>query len=171
MRGGSRPFLHNSGSFKKVLKIDSKDKDIDYIPIKISRYQSGEIDQESEIRIDEMDIAQAVIALRDHEEGILLDDVLDRGLTADMIKNRLSISGRNILVATVYRKPEANQTSTNADYWVEDYFRKEIGCVLRPPWLVFPWEIDDHSRELWELLFPEFNGTHPELAWSANANR
>ena len=161
MRGGSRCFLNLSGSFRRVLRNDSQN--IDYIPIKVSRYNPTEIGSQSVLKIDESDIMEAYYALQRHSDGIIIDDVFDKGHSTDGVKKLLLPSGKPIIIATLYRKPEENQTDTNADYWVEDFSKRTLGGKSYTPWLVFPWEIDDHDPETWAQLFPEFADLHPEL--------
>lgn len=68
MRGGGRDFLNVSGSFRRVLRNDSQD--IDYVPIKMSRYNPGTIGSESLLKVDEADIMQAFYAIQRHSEGM-----------------------------------------------------------------------------------------------------
>ena len=161
MRGGARDFLNISGSFRRVLKNGSQN--IDYVPIKVSRYDPSRIGSESVLKIDEADIMQAFYALQRHSEGLIIDDVFDKGRSTEGVQDFLLPSGKPIPIVTLYRKPEENETSTNADYWVQDFKSRTIGGKLYKPWLVFPWEIDDHDKDTWAELFPEFADVHPEL--------
>src|SRR3989338_1604380 len=160
MRGGGRAFLNISGHLRRVLRNGSQD--IDYVPIRMSRYTPSEIGGEGVLNIDQGDIMQAFYALQRHSEGIIIDDVFDKGLSASGVQELLRPSGKPISIATTYRKPEENRTSTNADFYAQDFGTKSLGGRAYRPWLVFPWEIDDHDKETWAELFPEFADVHPE---------
>lgn len=166
MRGGTRPFLNVSGSFRYFIKyfrsLLGNDVDIGYVPINISRYGVGEINSEGRMRVDEHDLAQAYYALKNYDEAVIVDDVFDKGITTKRIRDSLQQNGKSVIIATLDRKPELKQVDIDTDFWVKDYFIKMIGGRQFPPWIVYPWEIDDHSRELWQLLFPEFKGLHPQ---------
>ena len=166
MRGGTRPFLPMSGSFRYFIKyfrnVLGNGNDIGYVPINISRYGIGEMNAEGQMRISEHDMAEAFYQLRDYDEALIIDDVFDKGVTTKRIKDGLRQNGKSIAIATLHRKPELRQVNIDADFWVQDYFCREIEGMKHPPWIVYPWEIDDHSMKLWELLFPEFKGLHPE---------
>ena len=167
MRGGTRPFLNMSGSFRYFIKyfrpLLGNNNDIGYVPINISRYGVSEINAEGEVKVDEHDMAQAFYALRNYEEAVIVDDVFDKGITTKRIKDGLQQNGKSVIIATLHRKPELRQVDINPDFWIRDYFKKTIRSKEYPPWIVYPWEIDDHSMALWEILFPEFKGVHPEL--------
>ncbi len=165
MRGGTRPFLSMSGSFRYFIKyfrsLIGNRNDIGYVPINISRYGVSEINAEGEVRVDEHDMAQAFYALRNYDEAVIVDDVFDKGITTKKIRDGLQQNGKSVIIATLHRKPELKRVDIDPDFWAEDYLIKTIGGNTYPPWIVYPWEIDDHSMELWELLFPEFKGLHP----------
>ena len=108
------------------------------------------------------DIMQAYYALQRHSEAIIIDDVFDKGHSTAGVKQLLTSGEKPVLIATLYRKPEENQTTTNADYWVQDFSARKLDGKSYRPWLVFPWEIDDHDPETWAELFPEFSHLHPE---------
>ncbi len=153
MRGGSEIFLPMSGLFRYHLRRDDEE-DVDYIPIKVSRYKKGIINAEGKICVDEADIKQVLAALYDYDEVILIDDIFDKGTTLKRIKTRLEVAGKSILVATAHVKPEHNQTDITPDYFVRAYYDKTIGGVRMPPWLVYHWESDDHEPEVWNMMFP-----------------
>jgi len=155
MRGGAGIFLPVSGILRYFLRNDEEPQDIDYIPIKVSRYKKGGINKEGEIRIDEADIVQALAAMYGHDEAILIDDVFDKGTTLKSIRERLSVAEKKILIATAHVKPEHNQTDIAPDYFVGAYYDKTIGGIRRPPWLVYHWESDDHQPEVWNEMFPD----------------
>jgi len=164
MRGGSRPFLNVSGSIRRLLS--NAQKDVDYVPVKVSRYATSAINQEGEVMADSNDIAQAMYAMESHDDGLIIDDVFDKGITCERVKNHLAKDGKRIQVATIYRKPDQRKSGIDADYFVKDFYVREIDGQTCPCWLVFPWEIDDHEPELWKSLYPEFGDLHPEVAVS-----
>jgi hypoxanthine-guanine phosphoribosyltransferase len=154
-RGGAGILPYVSGSLRKCLIKNEHDGNIDYIPIKVSRYQKGKLNKEGNIFIDKTDIKQALRSLKDHEEGIIIDDVFDKGHTGKETKTLLEESGKNIIIATLYRKPYANETDVDADFFVRNY-RERIICGKKYScWLVFPWERDDHTRKMWEEMYPK----------------
>lgn len=160
MRGGSRPFLNISGAIRRMLN----PADVDYIPIKVSRYVVSMMNKEGQVLPDAQDLGQAMYAMEDHDVGLIIDDVFDRGITCERIKHSLEKNNKKIQVATVYRKAEHNKSGIEPDYFVQNFDSKEIDGVKHPCWLVFPWEIDDHEPELWAKLYPEFAQLHPEVA-------
>ncbi len=153
-RGGFKVFLYVSGELRTALE-----SDIDYVPIKVNRYKKGEIGQEDEIQSDEQDVEQALKALKNYEECVVIDDIGDRFITIQHIASQLSGSGKRITVITPYVKPESNETDIKLEniYYVRPFWRRNIEDKAYLPWVVFPWEKDDFSKvpELWELLFPE----------------
>ncbi|MCX6815798.1 MAG: phosphoribosyltransferase [Candidatus Aenigmarchaeota archaeon] len=158
MRGGSAVFLPVSGELRKRLQKNGK-IDLDYVPIKASRYKPGEINVESEVNIDMNDIGQALELLKQYDEVIIIEDIFDRGKTVREIKRLLAISRKNILTITPYVKPEANETDMEPDYSVQPFFRKVIDGKNYPPWVAFGHETDDfvgEDEELWKEMFPEF---------------
>ena len=104
MRGGSQMFLYMSGGFRKLL-CTKQGEEIDYVPIKISRYGTGTIGLEGKPKVDEIDIEQTLEHLKRHNEAIIIDDIFDRGESTDTVQKMLLETGKEILIATPYRKP------------------------------------------------------------------
>lgn len=159
MRGGARPFLSMSGSFRYLLR--NGERNVDYKGLKVGRYTKGAVGKTEEINVDENDAEKIRQMLQSHSEGILIDDVFDHGVSTAEAQKSLLAAGKPVIIATLYRKPEMRRVAIDANYWVRDYSTRNIDGVNYPPWLVFPWEIDDHDPETWEKLFPEFAGLHP----------
>ena len=136
LRGGARGFLNISGSFRRILK-DGK-QDIDYVPIKISRYNTRTIGSEGQLAVDEHDIMQAFYALQNHSEGLIIDDVFDRGHSATAAQELLLPSGKPVPIVTLYTKSEENQTTNNVSFYVQDFKSRVLGGRRFRPWLVFP---------------------------------
>ncbi len=153
-RGGAAILPYVSGELRKSLIKTEKDGNIDYVNIKVSRYKKGRLNKEGAAFVDKDDIRQALKALKNYDDAILLDDVFDKGHTATMVEQPLLESGKNILIATLYRKPYARATERDVDFYVRNYHQKTIDKKLYSVWLVFPWETDDHTRRRWKDLFP-----------------
>ena len=67
-----------------------------------------------------------------------MDDVFDTGRTAEALAERLRQLGVDFRIATVYWKPERNETSMKPDYFVRD-----VGSE----WVVFPHEIEGLTKD------------------------
>jgi len=155
-RGGFEVFLSISGTLRSALVTPGYCEDVDYVPIKISRYTKGKINAEGELRLDETDIEQAARALEGHEEGIIIDDIADKCRSIRRVLDRLPTRGKNIVIATPYTKPEAAQERLDhPHYFLTPFVSREIDDAVYPPWVVFHWERDEHDAELWRRLFPE----------------
>ena len=63
---------------------------------------------------------------------LIIDDVLDTGNTARAVLHRLAPLGADVRLATVYWKPNQNQTDIKPDFYVR----------LTDDWIVFPHELD-----------------------------
>lgn len=68
---------------------------------------------------------------------LVIDDVFDTGCTASAVFARLRPCGAEIRLATVYWKPNANQTAMKPDYYVRE----------TDQWIVFPHELDGLTPE------------------------
>lgn len=79
------------------------------------------------------------------EKILVIDDVFDTGKTAKAIKTKLEGIGAEPRIATVYFKPNKNQTDIKPDYYT-----KELG----DNWIVFPHELEDLSAEELEAKDP-----------------
>jgi hypoxanthine phosphoribosyltransferase len=62
---------------------------------------------------------------------LVVDDVFDSGCTARAVLDRLAPFGADVRIATVYWKPNANQTDLKPDYFVRE----------TDQWIVFPHEL------------------------------
>ncbi|MBI3190295.1 hypothetical protein HYZ41_01175 [archaeon] len=104
MRGGSQIFLYVSGGFRKVL-CTREGEEIDYVPIKISRYGTGGIGVAGKPKVDSVDVEQAIEHLKQHDEAIIIDDIFDHGESTDTVQKILLETGKEILIATPDRIP------------------------------------------------------------------
>ena len=68
---------------------------------------------------------------------LVVDDVFDTGGTARAVLERLRPCGVEVRLATVYWKPNANQTELKPDYYVRE----------TDQWIVFPHELDGLTPE------------------------
>lgn len=71
------------------------------------------------------EIFGSVDAIKDGEGWVFIDDLVDTGQTAKLLKKRYP----KAKLAVVYAKPEGK---TNADFYIK--------LVEQETWLVFPWE-------------------------------
>ncbi len=155
MRGGCEIFLPLSGLFRYYLRRDNEKEDVDYVSIKVSRYERGAINQDGQVHIDDSDITKVLAELHYHDEAILIDDVFDRGKTLKEIKKRLDVAGKKIIIATAHFKPEHNETDIVPDYTIRYFYNQLIGDRLYSPWIVYHWESDDHDAKDWNEMFPQ----------------
>jgi hypoxanthine phosphoribosyltransferase len=83
---------------------------------------------------------------------LIVDDVLDTGNTARAVLERLAPFKADIRLATVYWKPNQNQTDIKPDFYVRE----------TDEWIVFPHELDGLTPEevkqkdpvIYDLLVP-----------------
>ncbi|MBP5509402.1 MAG: hypoxanthine phosphoribosyltransferase [Kiritimatiellae bacterium] len=75
--------------------------------------------------------------IRTGERVLVLDDVFDSGRTADAVMGRLQTIRADARFASVYWKPEKNQTTRQPDFYV----RKT------EEWIVFPHELQGLTPE------------------------
>ena len=78
---------------------------------------------------------------------LVVDDVFDSGCTARAVFERLAPSGADVRLATVYWKPNANQTDLRPDYFVRETER----------WIVFPHELDGLTPAEVKIKDPEIH--------------
>ncbi|MCP4218829.1 MAG: hypoxanthine phosphoribosyltransferase [bacterium] len=111
----------------------------DHISIRTSAYDG--INQRSKtIRVHGLDY---IIDNVTSEDALLIvDDVFDSGLSVGAVIDALEKKARkntphDIRLATVYYKPQNNQTARNPDYYMH----------ITDKWLVFPHELNGLSRE------------------------
>lgn len=79
------------------------------------------------------------------EKVLVIDDVFDTGKTAKAIKTKLEEIGAEPKIATVYFKPNKNQTDITPDYYTK---------ALDDKWIVFPHELEDLNAEELEAKDP-----------------
>ena len=72
------------------------------------------------------------LSLQAGSRVLVIDDVFDTGGTAGAVFERLRPCGVEARIATVYWKPNANQTALKPDYYVRE----------TDQWIVFPHELD-----------------------------
>ena len=108
---------------------------VNHLPLKCTSY-TGIGENEGTVSFTHGDIVFGM--LRKGDRVLVVDDVFDTGKTAAAVKARLDATGVEMRMATVYWKPEKNQTNLKPDYFVKD-----VGTE----WIVFPHEIDGLSKE------------------------
>lgn len=116
----------------------------DHICIRTSRYHG--VDQASET-VQIHNLGYLLERLKKDDKVLLVDDVHDTGLTVKAFVEKLQEKlgcPVELRVATVYFKPERNQTGVEPDYHVHK--------VPGSEWLVFPHELEGLS---WEEMDPE----------------
>lgn len=79
------------------------------------------------------------------EKVLVVDDVFDTGKTAKAVKTKLEAIEAKPKIATVYFKPNKNQTDITPDYYTKE---------LDDKWIVFPHELEDLSEEELEAKDP-----------------
>ena len=75
---------------------------------------------------------------------LIVDDVLDTGKTARAVLDRLAPLGADVRLATVYWKPNQNQTDIKPDFYVRQ----------TDDWIVFPHEMDGLTPDEVKLKDP-----------------
>ncbi|HRR33260.1 MAG TPA: phosphoribosyltransferase family protein [Kiritimatiellia bacterium] len=87
------------------------------------------------------------LSLQAGSRVLVVDDVFDTGGTASAVLERLHPCGVEARIATVYWKPNANQTTLKPDYYVRE----------TDQWIVFPHELDgltpDEVRQKDPVIF------------------
>jgi hypoxanthine phosphoribosyltransferase len=107
---------------------------VDHVPLKCSSYT--DIEQNGNVKFFN---SQWLDSYLDGKKRVLLvDDVFDTGKTFEAAIDLLSLEGREIKTASVYWKPERNETKIQPDFYSVD-----AGST----WLVFPHEIEGLDKE------------------------
>ena len=110
----------------------------DHIAIRTSRYTG--IEKISE-KIDVYGLDYIVDRANVEDRLLLIDDVFDRGLTMNAIREKLEFKMRRnlptIKIGTVYYKPTRNETKIIPDFYIHEIDK----------WLVFPHELDGLTLE------------------------
>lgn len=106
-----------------------------HIAIKCASYD-GIGENGGEVRFDGCE--EVFSGIKAGEKILVVDDVFDTGKTALAVKKRLEAAGAEMRMATVYWKPENNQTELSPDYFV----RRRSN-----DWIVFPHEMEGLSDE------------------------
>lgn len=123
-RGGAWPCVSVDECFR------TKGWKTDCIPLKCWSY-SGVNSNEGELKFF---LEKEVFScLQPGKRVLVIDDVFDTGKTAAEVLKRLKERGLEARFASVYFKPEKNQTSIKPDYYV-----KELGN----DWIAFPTEYE-----------------------------
>ena len=86
--------------------------------------------------------------LKPGERVLVVDDVFDSGNTMRAMLAKLAGRGLDVKLATVYWKPNANQTTLKPDYYVN----------LTDEWLVFPHEMEGLTPEEIRIKDPVLYG-------------
>ena len=76
---------------------------------------------------------------------LIIDDVFDTGNTARAVLAKLAPCGAEVRFATVYWKPNQNQTTLKPDFYVK----------LTEEWIVFPHELDGLTPDEVRIKDPE----------------
>lgn len=97
------------------------------------------------------DMAPLLEAIKPHDAILVIDDVFERGVTLNAIKNeleqRLATRSATVRLGVLYYKPDSSTVTIKPDY----YFRK----YRSDDWLVFPHELCGLSlAELRQKGFP-----------------
>lgn len=107
---------------------------VDHLPLKCSSYT--DIGKNGEVRFAGLEWFKS--SLEGKKRILLVDDVFDTGKTFEAAIGLFSAEGREIKTASVYWKPERNETEL-----VPDFYSVDAGGA----WLVFPHEIEGLSPE------------------------
>lgn len=116
-----------------------KGLEVDHIATRTSRYKGIE-KAETIVRIHGLDY---IIKKANNTDRLLIvDDVFDKGKTIEALIAKLKEESRantpsEIMVATVYYKPESNQTNIKPDFYIHETDK----------WLVFPHELEGLSLD------------------------
>ena len=119
--------------------------DVRHIAVKCSSY-SGIGENEGDVCFECCEEAFGGIGAG--ERILVVDDVFDTGKTAAAVRKRIEAAGARMRMATVYWKPDSNETLLKPDYFVKP---------CSGDWIVFPHEMEGLSRE-------ELKRKDPELA-------
>jgi hypoxanthine phosphoribosyltransferase len=71
------------------------------------------------------------------QKVLLIDDIFDTGHTMDRVKEQLLPKTEDIQIATLYYKPEKNETTLTPDFYIRSTDK----------WIVFPHELMDLTPE------------------------
>ncbi len=109
--------------------------DTNHIAIRTSGYKGTEIQRE--IKVYGLDYL--VNTLNHNDQLLVVDDVFDTGRSVKAFIETLNAKLRRnmpeeVKIATVYYKPEKNETDLTPDYFVHE--------TARDTWLVFPHELE-----------------------------
>lgn len=113
-----------------------------HYPLKCASY-SGIEENKGEVIFSFAD--EFLAGLKKGEKVLVIDDVFDTGKTAKAVKEKLDTIGVEARIATVYWKPEKNQTDLRPDF----YTRK-----LDDSWIVFPHELEGLEAEEFDKKDP-----------------
>lgn len=89
------------------------------------------------------DLEPLLADIKDNETILVIDDVFDRGVTLNAIKEKLEerLADRNgtVLLGALYYKPENSTVSIAPDYYFKTYRGED--------WLVFPHELTGLTKD------------------------
>ena len=109
--------------------------DVRHLPLKCSSYSGIDANTGT---VEFTFAAETFAKFAPGEKILAVDDVFDTGRTAEALAERLRPLGVDFRIATVYWKPERNETSMKPDYFVRD-----VGSE----WVVFPHEIEGLTKD------------------------
>lgn len=139
-RGGWRPdvllALWRGGAFPGVAVhefLKASGWPLRHLPLKCSSY-TGIGSTSGQVLFEFADAALCSIGRG--ERVLVVDDVLDTGITAKAVRRRLAEAGADARVATVYWKRANDRTGETPDYYVREL----------DEWIVFPHEIEGLDR-------------------------
>lgn len=120
--------------------------EVDHIAIRTSKYHG--IDKASET-VEVHNLGYVKNRVTKDTKLLIIDDIYDTGRSIEAVLRNLQIKlgenmPTNFKIATVYYKPERNQTERIPDYYVDK-------CVVdKNTWVVFPHELE--GMKLGEIL-------------------
>ena len=121
---------------------------VDHIPIRSSLYKSPNQRKDT---VGVHGLEYVTKRVEPQHTVLIIDDVFDSGLTMDAIVKELKSSAgknapENIIIATLYYKPEKNKTPLKPDFHVNE---------VTDEWIVFPHEIADMPEGQFDIEFAE----------------
>jgi len=101
--------------------------------VKAASYEG--IEQRSDPVVEHMD--SVLLRVPEHANVLVIDDIFDSGCTVRKVVDLLAVRTSNVRIATLYYKPDNNQTDLRPDFFLRETDR----------WIVFPHELMDLTPE------------------------
>ena len=99
----------------------------------------------AEVRVEHIDALLSTV--KNNSKVLVVDDIFDSGHTMHKVNELLQAKTPNIKLATLYYKPNANQTDLTPDFFVTE----------TEQWIVFPHELMDLTPEEIEKKDPRIS--------------